>query len=140
MSDSEGAAAAAAPGEAGSAQAFHPGVAAAAPQGGRPRKPKCPGRADRKRRDRGHGVDAPRVCKGKVLSCCGFCKAHCECAPAFCGLVLVLGSKLVSCDAAGLPFGMVSEPRRRLKPTLAGSFVECLAVKMYFRVSGRVSP
>ena len=33
-------------------------------------------------------------------------------AAAFCGLVLVFGSKLVSCDAAGLPFGMVSEPRR----------------------------
>ena len=45
-------------------------------------------------------------------------------AAAFCGLVLVFGSKLVSCDAAGLPFGMVSEPRRRLEPTLAGSLVE----------------
>ena len=56
-------------------------------------------------------------------------------AAAFCGLVLVFGSKLVSCDAAGLPFGMVSEPRRRLEPTLAGSLVEYLAVKMYFRVS-----
>merc|ERR1711969_523851 len=54
---------------------------------------------------------------------------------AFCGLVLVFGSKLVSCDAAGLPFGMVSEPRRRLEPTLAGGLVEYLAVKMYFRVS-----
>ena len=30
---------------------------------------------------------------------------------------------------------MVSEPRRRLEPTLAGSLVEYLAVKMYFRVS-----
>ena len=60
-------------------------------------------------------------------------------AAAFCGLVLVFGSKLVSCDAAGLPFGMVSEPRRRLEPTLAGGLVEYLAVKMYFRVSGRVS-
>ena len=47
----------------------------------------------------------------------------------------MFGSKLVSCDAAGLPFGMVSEPRRRLEPTLAGSLVEYLAVKMYFRVS-----
>ena len=56
-------------------------------------------------------------------------------AAAFCGLVLVFGSKLVSCDAAGLPFGMVSEPRRRLEPTLAGGLVEYLAVKMYFRVS-----
>ena len=54
--------------------------------------------------------------------------------PAFCGLALVFGSKLVSCDAAGLPFGMVSEPRRRLEPTLAGGLVEYLAVKMYFRV------
>ena len=50
-------------------------------------------------------------------------------------VVLVFGSKLVSCDAAGLPFGMVSEPRRRLEPTPAGSLVEFLAVKMYFRVS-----
>ena len=49
--------------------------------------------------------------------------------------VLVFGSKLVSCDAAGLPFGMVSEPRRRLEATPAGSLVEYLAVKMYFRVS-----
>ena len=48
-------------------------------------------------------------------------------AAAFCGLVLVVGSKLVSCDAAGLPFGMVSEPRRRLEPTLAGGLVEYLA-------------
>ena len=56
-------------------------------------------------------------------------------AAAFCGLVLVFGSKLVSCDAAGLPFGMVSEPRRRLEPMPAGSLVEYLAVKMYFRVS-----
>ena len=56
-------------------------------------------------------------------------------AAAFCGLVLVFGSKLVSRDAAGLPFGMVSEPRRRLEPTLAGGLVEYLAVKMYFRVS-----
>ena len=56
-------------------------------------------------------------------------------AAAFCGLVLVFGSKLVSCDAAGLPFGMVSEPRRRLEPTLAGGLVEYLAVKMHFRVS-----
>ena len=56
-------------------------------------------------------------------------------AAAFCGLVLVFGSKLVSCDAAGLPFGMVSEPRRRLEPTPAGSLVEYLAVKMHFRVS-----
>ena len=48
-------------------------------------------------------------------------------AAAFCGLVLVFGSKLVSCDAAGLPFGMVSEPRRRLEPTLAGGLVEYLA-------------
>ena len=56
-------------------------------------------------------------------------------AAAFCGLVLVFGSKLVSCDAAGLPFGMVSEPRRRLEATPAGSLVEYLAVKMYFRVS-----
>ena len=31
-------------------------------------------------------------------------------AAAFCGLVLVFGSKLVYRDAAGLPFGMVSEP------------------------------
>ena len=53
-------------------------------------------------------------------------------AAAFCGLVLVFGSKLVSCDAAGLPFGMVSEPRRRLEPTLAGSLVEYLAVKNPF--------
>ena len=37
--------------------------------------------------------------------------------------VLVFGSKLVSYDAAGLPPGMVSEPRRRLEPTLAGSLV-----------------
>ena len=49
--------------------------------------------------------------------------------------MLVFGSKLVSCDAAGLPFGMVSEPRRRLEATPAGSLVEYLAVKMYFRVS-----
>ena len=56
-------------------------------------------------------------------------------AAAFCGLALVFGSKLVSCDAAGLPFGMVGEPRRRLEPALAGSLVEYLAVKMYFRVS-----
>ena len=56
-------------------------------------------------------------------------------AAAFCGLVLAFGSKLVSCDAAGLPFGMVSEPRRRLEATPAGSLVEYLAVKMYFRVS-----
>ena len=48
---------------------------------------------------------------------------------------LVFVSKLVSCDAAGLPFGMVSEPRRRLEATPAGSLVEYLAVKMYFRVS-----
>ena len=48
---------------------------------------------------------------------------------------MVFGSKLVSCDAAGLPFGMVSEPRRRLEPTLAGGLVEYLAVKMHFRVS-----
>ena len=54
---------------------------------------------------------------------------------AFCGLVLVFGSKLVSYDAASLPFGMVSEPRRRLEATPAGSLVEYLAVKMYFRVS-----
>ena len=47
----------------------------------------------------------------------------------------MFGSKLVSCDAAGLPFGMVSEPRRRLEPTLAGGLVEYLAVKMHFRVS-----
>ena len=44
-------------------------------------------------------------------------------AAAFCGLVLVFGSKLVSYDAASLPFGMVSEPRRRLDPTPAGSLV-----------------
>ena len=63
------------------------------------------------------------------------CKVCLAVAATFCGLVLVFGSELVSCDAAGLPFGMVSEPRRRLKPTLAGSFVEYLAVKMHFRVS-----
>ena len=56
-------------------------------------------------------------------------------AAAFCGLALVVGSKLVSCDAADLPFGMVGEPRRRLEPVLAGSLVEFLAVKMHFRVS-----
>ena len=71
-----------------------------------------------------------------VMVVCGqtfrVCSAE---AAAFCGFVLVSGSKLVSYDAAGLPFGMVSEPRRRLKPTLAGRLVECLAVKMYFRVS-----
>ena len=60
-------------------------------------------------------------------------------AAAFCGLVLVFGSKLVSCDAAGLPFGMVSEPRRRLKPTLAGSFVECFGCENAFSGFGRVS-
>ena len=48
----------------------------------------------------------------------------CEVCPmvvaAFCGLVLVFGPKLVSYDAAGLPFGMVSEPRRRRGPSLWG--------------------
>ena len=44
-------------------------------------------------------------------------------ATAFCGLVLVFGSKLVSYDAASLPFGMVSEPRRRLDPTPAGGLL-----------------
>ena len=58
-------------------------------------------------------------------------------AAAFYGLVLVFGSKLVSCDAAGLPFGMVSEPRRRLEPTLAGGLVEYLAVKNVFSGFGR---
>ena len=51
----------------------------------------------------------------------------------------MFGSKLVSRDAAGLPFGMVSEPRRRLEPTLAGGLVEYLAVKMYFRVSAALT-
>ena len=75
-----------------------------------------------------------------VLMVCGQTLRVCSPeAAAFCGLVLVFGSKLVSCDAAGLPFGMVSEPRRRLKPTLAGSLVEYLAVKMYFSGFGRVS-
>ena len=69
------------------------------------------------------------VVRGQTLE---VCSAE---AAAFCGLALVFGSKLVSCDAAGLPFGMVSEPRRRLEPTPAGSLVEYLAVKMYFRVS-----
>jgi len=56
-------------------------------------------------------------------------------AAAFCGLVLVFGSKLVSCDAAGLPPGMVSEPRRRLEPTLAGSLVVFGCGKYIYRVS-----
>ena len=59
-----------------------------------------------------------------VLMVCGQTLRVCSPeAVAFCGLVLVFGSKLVSCDAAGLPPGMVSEPRRRLEPTLAGSLV-----------------
>ena len=71
-----------------------------------------------------------------VLMVCGQALGVCSLeAAAFCGLALVFGSKLVSCDAAGLPFGMVGEPRRRLEPALAGSLVEYLAVKMYFRVS-----
>ena len=36
---------------------------------------------------------------------------------------LVFGSKLVSYDAASLPFGMASEPRRRLGPTPAGGLL-----------------
>ena len=44
-------------------------------------------------------------------------------AAAFCGLVLVFGSKLVSYGAASLPFGMASGPRGRLDPTPAGSLV-----------------
>ena len=59
-------------------------------------------------------------------------------AAAFCGLVLVFGSKLVSCDAAGLPFGMVSEPRRRLEPTLAGSLA-VFGCENAFSGFGRVS-
>ena len=53
-------------------------------------------------------------------------------AAAFCGLALVFGSKLVSCDAAGLPFGMVGEPRRRLEPALAGSLVIFGCGNIYF--------
>ena len=69
------------------AQAFNLGTGAAprprARPGPRPgAKPKCPGRPERKRRDRGHGTDAPKRCKGKILACCGYCKLHCECAPA----------------------------------------------------------
>ena len=78
----------------------------------------------------GGGVDDDGVRANSLII--EVCSAE---AAAFCGLVLVFGSKLVSCDAAGLPFGMVSEPRRRLEPTLAGGLVEYLAVKMYFRVS-----
>ena len=56
-------------------------------------------------------------------------------AAAFCGLVLVFGSKLVSYDAASLPFGMVSEPRRRLDPTPAGSLVILAVKNNIYRVS-----
>ena len=44
-------------------------------------------------------------------------------ASAFCGLVLVFGSKLVSYAAASLPFGVVSEPRKRPDSTPAGGLV-----------------
>ena len=51
----------------------------------------------------------------------------------------MFGSKLVSYDAASLPFGMVSEPRRRLDPTPAGSLVFFGCEIYIYRVSAEVS-
>ena len=62
---------------------------------------------------------------------------HDTMAAALCGLVLVFGPKLVSHDAAGLPSGMVSGPRGRLEPTLAGGLVVSGCGKCIYRVSAK---
>ena len=106
-------------GAAEDAPAFHHGAAAAAAPRRRGRPPalqKCPGRPDRKRRDRGAGTGVPKPCKKKVLSCCGYCVLHCECAPEDRDAALAAAAEAVSAARQAAHTAAATRPLRTSVP------------------------
>ena len=80
----------------------------------------------------------PKICNPKRKSqklATPSCPRLAPVVAACCGLVLVVVSERVSCDAASLPFGIVSEPRRRLDPIPAGGSGGFGCGKCIYRVS-----